>query len=82
MITYQARTEEFRYVFYDVLNGNSIADLPGFEDATPELFDQLVEAGAKYAQGDCQIEDAILGDMSQHENSKNHAAPQRLPLPT
>ena len=50
MITYQARTEEFRYVFYDVLNGNSIADLPGFEDATPELFDQLVEAGAKYAQ--------------------------------
>lgn len=50
MPTYKARTEEFRYVYYDVLGGADIAALPGFEEMTPDLFDQMIEAGAKFAE--------------------------------
>ena len=47
MPVYTPPLDNIRFVLHDVLNAGQLADLPGFEDATPDLMDQIIEEGGK-----------------------------------
>jgi alkylation response protein AidB-like acyl-CoA dehydrogenase len=47
MATYAAPLREIRFVLNEVLNAEQLSKLPGYEDATPDLFDAVLEEAAK-----------------------------------
>ena len=50
MPVYNAPLNDIKFIIHDVLNGESISGLPGYEDATPDLIDQILEEGAKICE--------------------------------
>jgi hypothetical protein len=48
MPSYEAPTEEFRFLLYDFLQIERYANLPGFEEASPDLIDAILEEGGKF----------------------------------
>ena len=50
MATYTAPLRDMRFVLHELLDSGSLADLPGFEQATPDLVDAVLEEAAKLNQ--------------------------------
>lgn len=49
MPTYKAPTRDTRFVVNEVLKLESYGNLPGFENATPDLTDAVIEEGGRFA---------------------------------
>lgn len=72
MPVYRAPLDQIRFVLHDVLGAESLKDLPGYEEVSAELIDQILEEGAKICQdvlfplnqsGDeegCQFENGVV----------------------
>jgi alkylation response protein AidB-like acyl-CoA dehydrogenase len=50
MPTYAAPLDEIRFLLGDVLNVAQVAELPGYEDATPDMVFTVLEEGARLCQ--------------------------------
>ncbi|GGB59910.1 acyl-CoA dehydrogenase [Tistrella bauzanensis] len=50
--TYKAPLRDIRFVLHDVLDVSRIAELPGYEDATPDIFDAVLEEAAKMCENE------------------------------
>ncbi len=72
MPIYSAPMENIKFVLHDVLGAESLTKIPGFEDASQELVDQVLEEGARLCEevlfpinqsGDeegCKLENGIV----------------------
>ncbi|NCO03673.1 MAG: acyl-CoA dehydrogenase [Alphaproteobacteria bacterium] len=50
MPTYNAPMENIKFVLNDVLKAEQLTKIPGYEEATPELVEQILEEGAKLCE--------------------------------
>lgn len=50
MPTYSAPIENIKFILHDVLNAEDLTSIPGFEDATADLVNQIIEEGAKLCE--------------------------------
>ncbi|QQG36486.1 MAG: acyl-CoA dehydrogenase C-terminal domain-containing protein [Micavibrio aeruginosavorus] len=50
MPSYKAPLENIHFVLHEVLDVAQVAALPGYEEATPDLIDQIIEEGAKVCE--------------------------------
>ena len=50
MPIYTAPMENIKFILHDVLNASQLSELPGYEEATPDLIDQVLEEGAKMCE--------------------------------
>ncbi len=50
MPIYRAPLDNIRFVLHDVLNVEQISQLEGYEEATPDLIDSVLEEGAKICE--------------------------------
>lgn len=50
MPSYKAPLDNIRFVLHEVLDAGQVAKLPGYEEATPDLVDQILEEGAKICE--------------------------------
>jgi alkylation response protein AidB-like acyl-CoA dehydrogenase len=50
MAVYQAPLREMRFVLYELLDAGELSRLPGYEQATPELIDAVLEEAAKLCE--------------------------------
>ncbi|MBM3569284.1 MAG: acyl-CoA dehydrogenase [Alphaproteobacteria bacterium] len=50
MPSYNAPLRDMRFVLHEVLGVGNYQNLPGFEDASPDTVDAVIEEGAKFAQ--------------------------------
>ncbi len=69
---YKAPLRDMEFVYYELLEGNKINQLPGFEDAEPETVKAVLEEAAKFSEnvflplnqsGDeqgCTLEDGVV----------------------
>ncbi len=48
MPIYEPPTQDIRFVLHELLGTNEVSSLPEFEDATPDLIDQILEEGGKF----------------------------------
>lgn len=48
MPVYKAPLETMRFVLNDVLNVSQLSELPGYEQATPDLMESILEEGSKF----------------------------------
>ncbi|MBV1929522.1 MAG: acyl-CoA dehydrogenase C-terminal domain-containing protein [Gammaproteobacteria bacterium] len=72
MPTYNAPLDNIRFVLHDVFNVSELAELPGYEEATPDMIDAIIGEGAKVCEevlfplnqsGDnegCHFEDGVV----------------------
>lgn len=51
MATYTAPLRDMRFVLHELLDSGQLAELPGYEQATPDLVDAVLEEAAKLAEG-------------------------------
>ncbi len=53
MVTYAAPLDDIRFVLNEVFDyQNTVASLPGYEEATPELIEAVLEEGAKFCENE------------------------------
>ena len=50
MTTYTAPLRDMRFVLHELLEVGGLAALPGYEDATPDVIDAVLEEGARLAE--------------------------------
>ncbi|WP_188261403.1 acyl-CoA dehydrogenase C-terminal domain-containing protein [Azospirillum tabaci] len=50
MPIYKAPLEDVRFVLDEIVGAGKLAELPGYEDATPDLIAQVLEEGAKLCE--------------------------------
>jgi alkylation response protein AidB-like acyl-CoA dehydrogenase len=50
MTTYKAPLRDYRFVLRELFDVGELARLPGYEDATPDVFETVLEEGAKIAE--------------------------------
>ena len=50
MPIYKAPMEDIKFVLHDVLKAETLTEIPGFEEATPDLIDQILEEGARLCE--------------------------------
>jgi len=50
MPVYKAPLENIRFVLNDVLEAHHVSALPGYEEATPDVIDSIIEEGAKICE--------------------------------
>lgn len=50
MPVYEAPIDTIKFVLYDVLNAETLGQLPGYEDVSAGLMDQIIEEGAKICE--------------------------------
>ena len=50
MQTYSAPLRDMRFLLHEVLDSGQISSLPGFQEATPDVFDAILEEGAKFCE--------------------------------
>ena len=50
MPVYQAPLENLKFVLHEVLGAEKLSELPGFQDATPDLIDSILEEAAKICE--------------------------------
>ncbi|HYS94216.1 MAG TPA: acyl-CoA dehydrogenase family protein, partial [Candidatus Acidoferrales bacterium] len=51
MTTYKAPLRDYRFVLTELFDVGELAKLPGYEEATPDLFESVLEEGAKLCEG-------------------------------
>ncbi len=51
MTTYKAPLRDYRFVLQELFDVGELSKLPGYEEATPEIFDTVLEEGAKLCEG-------------------------------
>ena len=51
MPSYKAPLENMRFILHDVLGAAQLAELPGYEQATEDLMNQIMEEGGKICEG-------------------------------
>jgi alkylation response protein AidB-like acyl-CoA dehydrogenase len=54
MPVYKAPLDDIQFVLNDVLNAQSLTELPGFEDAAPDLIASALEEAAKLCENELQ----------------------------
>ena len=47
MPVYNAPVKDFKFVLNDLLGLDKMTNMPGFEDATPDMIDAILNEGAK-----------------------------------
>ena len=47
MPTYKAPLDDIRFLLEEVLDARQLAELPGYEDATPDVLLAVLEEGAR-----------------------------------
>lgn len=52
MATYKAPLREMRFVLHELLGVAELAKLPGYEEATPDVVDAVLEEGAKLCENE------------------------------
>ena len=52
MSTYKAPLREMRFVLHELLGVAELAKLPGYEEATPDVVDAILEEGAKLCENE------------------------------
>ncbi len=50
MPNYQVPLRDLKFAFYEVHKGAKLSQLPGYEDATPDLIDAVLEASARMSE--------------------------------
>ena len=50
MPVYNAPIENIKFVLHDVLGAEKLSEIPGYEDASADLVDQILEEGAKLCE--------------------------------
>ncbi|WP_366656075.1 acyl-CoA dehydrogenase C-terminal domain-containing protein [Fodinicurvata sp. EGI_FJ10296] len=50
MPSYKAPLDDIRFILEDVLDVGALAELPGYEDATPDVVAAILEEGARFAE--------------------------------
>ena len=50
MPVYSAPMENIKFILHDVLKADKLTQIPGYEEATDELVDQILEEGAKLCE--------------------------------
>jgi len=50
MPVYSPPSENIKFILHDVLNASSLAELPGYEDVSEDLIDQIIEEGGKICE--------------------------------
>ena len=50
MTTYKPPLRDYRFVLEELLEVGELAKLPGYEDATPEIFAAVLEEGGKFCE--------------------------------
>src|ERR1700737_4636443 len=50
MTLYKAPLREYRFVLQELFDVGELAGLPGYQDATPDVFDAVLEEGAKLCE--------------------------------
>jgi alkylation response protein AidB-like acyl-CoA dehydrogenase len=50
MTLYKAPLREYRFVLQELFDVGELASLPGYQDATPDVFDSVLEEGAKLCE--------------------------------
>jgi alkylation response protein AidB-like acyl-CoA dehydrogenase len=50
MTTYRAPQRDMRFVLHELLDSGQLAALPGYQEATADLIDQVIEEGARLAE--------------------------------
>ncbi len=50
MPSYKAPLDDYRFIMTEVLDGEELSRLPGFEDATPDLIASVLEEAAKFCE--------------------------------
>src|SRR5260370_11120449 len=50
MTLYKAPLREYRFVLQELFDVGELAKLPGYEEATPDVFEAVLEEGAKIAE--------------------------------
>ncbi len=50
MPVYQAPLENLKFVLHEVLGAEKLSELPGYQDATPDLIDSILEEAAKICE--------------------------------
>ena len=48
MPRYDAPVRDMQFIMHDLLQIQNYANLPGFEDATPDLIDAVLEESGKF----------------------------------
>jgi alkylation response protein AidB-like acyl-CoA dehydrogenase len=51
MLTYKAPLRDIRFVLYELLGADSLTQLPGFAEASPDLVGSVLEEAAKFCEG-------------------------------
>ena len=54
MPTYTAPLDDIRFVLFDLLKADKLAELPGFADATQDVVEAVLEEAGKFAAGELQ----------------------------
>jgi len=79
MADYKAPVNEISFVLNDLFNLNSLADIPNFSEATPDLVEAVVEEAGKFAsevfaplnrEGDLQHSKAVNGEVTTPQGFK------------
>ncbi|MEO1101396.1 MAG: acyl-CoA dehydrogenase C-terminal domain-containing protein [Pseudomonadota bacterium] len=50
MPRYDAPVRDMQFILHELLSIQNYSNLPGFEDATPDVIDQILEEGGKFAK--------------------------------
>ena len=50
MPRYDAPTRDMQFIIHELLSVQNYSNLPGFEDASPDVIDQILEEGGKFAK--------------------------------
>ena len=50
MQTYRAPLRDMRFLLNELLDAGTLAELPGYEEATPDVIDAMIEEGAKLCE--------------------------------
>jgi alkylation response protein AidB-like acyl-CoA dehydrogenase len=51
MATYKAPLRDYKFVLNELLDVSELSGFPGYEEATPEIFDAVLEEAGKFCEG-------------------------------